>query len=195
MKNMFSGKSEIKIPKTLNECIKPDATVTNLHVWSERVENLGKMLFRILIVAGIIMSIIMLVQNDHDEFVAFSSAFSTLATWALYAFIEYCSYHIIALLISSLASITQSTLITANITLYKASLNDADSTKQSTDEPTETVDTVVKSAPIIDNKKPVSHAHATPSPTADRMWTCKNCGTLNKYEYGMCKKCAQYRSQ
>lgn len=31
-------------------------------------------------------------------------------------------------------------------------------------------------------------------PVEEAMWTCAKCGTQNKGEYGMCKKCASYRS-
>jgi len=31
-------------------------------------------------------------------------------------------------------------------------------------------------------------------PAEEAMWTCAKCGTQNKGEYGMCKKCGAYRS-
>jgi len=52
---------------------------------------------------------------------AFVCSFAVSAfPWALYAFLEYCLYHAIALLISALACITQNTIITADIALFTA---------------------------------------------------------------------------
>ena len=125
MTNMFSGKSIKQIPKSLAECHQPDATATNLHFWAERLERWGQRLFIVLIIAGIISTVLdtMAMIDVNDDMVL--SVFITSAiTWALYAFIEYCTYHVLALLISALASITQSTIISANVALYEAAKND-----------------------------------------------------------------------
>ena len=45
---------------------------------------------------------------------------------ALYAFLEYCAYHILALLIGALASIVQNTKISANVALYNTTYNSID---------------------------------------------------------------------
>lgn len=122
MANMFSNKTDKRIPKTLNDCIVPDATVANLHFWAERLENWGNFLFRALIVIGIISTIMEAVAaGDIDEALIFPTILTSAASWALYAFIEYCAYHVLALLISALASITQNTIISANVALLEAS--------------------------------------------------------------------------
>ena len=121
MANMFTGKSKKQIPKTLSECVSPDATATNLHYWSEKLENWGQILFVILIIIGIISTIVDTVNmSDVNEDMAFATFLSSAITWALYAFIEYCAYHVLALLISALASITQNTIISANVALYES---------------------------------------------------------------------------
>lgn len=122
MANMFSGKTTKQIPTSLNECRQEDATVNNLHKWAERLENWGRSLFVILIIIGIICTIIdTVIMLDNDEDMALATCISSVITWGLYAFIEYCAYHVLALLISALASITQNTIVSANVALYEAS--------------------------------------------------------------------------
>lgn len=126
MENMFSDKTNKKMPQTLSDCIKPDPTVTNLHLWAERLENWGHSLFCIIVFIGLVASIsdaaLAADEAYHDEeVIAFICSFAVSAfPWALYAFLEYCAYHAIALLISALACITQNTIITADIALLTA---------------------------------------------------------------------------
>ncbi len=61
---------------------------------------------------------------------------------ALYAFIEYCVYYVLALLIASLASIVQHTKITANISLYTSA--QAEGITEDYEEPMEEEKTVEK---------------------------------------------------
>lgn len=189
MSNMFSGKKEKQIPQNLSECIKPDETVTNLHTWAERLEYWGSILFGLLIAIGIVSTIIETIEVANiNEDLAFSACVTSLITWGLYAFIEYCAYHALALLISALGSITQNTIITANIALYEASKNAPN---------VDPVQSAPQSTPKFSaaSFSPDSYTPApkAPAPTADT-WVCKNCGTSNKKEYGQCKKCGQYRS-
>ena len=187
MANMFTGKSKKQIPKTLSECTSPDATASNLHYWSEKLENWGQILFVILIIIGIISTIVDTVNMaDINEDMAFATCITSAITWALYAFIEYCAYHVLALLISALASITQNTIISANVALYEASKNCTDSTPQ----PAATQHT-----PIFSDKNTDSYSQTVNRTTApDGMWACKNCGTHNSLNYGQCKKCGKFKS-
>ena len=50
----------------------------------------------------------------------FEALVNNIFSWTLYSFLEYCAYHILALLVGSLATIVQHTKITANITLYNS---------------------------------------------------------------------------
>lgn len=121
MESMFSGKGEKQIPKTLSECIKSDSTATDLYRWSERLESLGYILFIILILVGIISTISNTsAMVDLEEDMAFTTFFTSAITWTLYAFIEYCAYHVLSLLLRALASITQNTIISANVALLNA---------------------------------------------------------------------------
>ena len=187
MANMFSGKSEKQIPKTLSECTRPDATASNLHHWSEKLENWGQILFALIVVFGIIATIVETVNMvDINEDMAFATAITSAATWALYAFIEYCAYHVLALLISALASITQNTIISANVALYEASKNCTDPIPQQAP---------AQHTPIFSDKLTDSYSQTVNrTPVPDGMWVCQNCGTKNSLNYGQCKKCGKFKS-
>ena len=187
MENMFSGNSEKQIPKNLSECTKSNATVDTLHAWAERLENWGQIFFVVLIIIGLISTIIDTVQiADVNEELVFSTLVTSIITWALYAFIEFCTYHVLALLVSALGFITQNTIISANVALYEASKN-APSAAETVPQPKPNFSAASFSS---DSYVPTPKG---PAPTADT-WVCKNCGTSNKKEYGQCKKCGQYRS-
>lgn len=134
MENIFSNKTHKRVPQTLFECTQPDPTATNLHLWAERLENWGHILFCIIVFAGIFLSFsAALTAADearyNEETSAFFSAFTINALlWALCAFLEYCTYHCIALLISALACITQNTIVTADIALFTALQQTGDAT-------------------------------------------------------------------
>lgn len=164
MSNMFSGKSNKQIPQNLSECTREDATATNLHYWSERLESWGHFVFIFLIVIGIFSTVIdTYTVAQADEEMALVTCFSSIIEWGLYAFLEYCAYHVLALLISALASITQNTIITANVSLYDA---------------------------YQKHIVPTTTTEAAPP----KMWVCKSCGTQNKDDYGQCKKCGKFRN-
>ena len=181
MENMFSGKTEREIPKTLQECKQADETVINLHTWAERLENWGQILFYILIIVGAISTIIDTVNmGDINEDLMLTTFFSSAISWALYAFIEYCAYHVLALLISALASITHNTHISANVALLEASKN--------ANIPQE------KAAPIVQPLETADGVYSDPKPAAvPGVWFCTHCGTQNKDAHGFCKNCGQYR--
>ena len=176
MANMFSGKTSKQIPATLNECTREDATVNNLHIWATRLETLGKILFWILIVVGVAFALvesiqtIEVVKGTYYQYTETKTTFNfelfltSIAQTALYAFIEYCSFHVLALLISALATITQNTIISANVALYQAA-KDSESNQE---------------------------LNQTAAPAG--MWICKDCGAHNSLNYGQCKKCGKYRA-
>lgn len=136
MANMFSGNQEKKIPKNFKECYETDNVTQNLWIWCERLEKWGKILFWVLIVGGLILSISTSIvekevvvreatywgeaETELRKTFDFEIFIPLLLETALYAFLEYCAYHILALLVGSLATIVQHTKITANITLYNS---------------------------------------------------------------------------
>ncbi|MBO4733030.1 MAG: hypothetical protein J5662_01000, partial [Clostridia bacterium] len=126
---------------------KTDAITQNLWVWCERLEKWGKILFWALIIIGIINTITSAIDShqflkqigaDTIEEIRKESAklgmeiptvFETLVhnllLWTFYAILEYCSYHVLALLVGSLASIVQHNKIFANISLYRAAKDES----------------------------------------------------------------------
>lgn len=133
--NLFAGNREKQVPKTFKDCYKTDSVSNDLWHWCEGLERWGKILFVLIIVVGLILAITGSITEkevvireatswreaetelktvfDFEKFI-----FSLLYT-ALSALLEYVIYHIIALFIGALATIVQSTRITANISLYK----------------------------------------------------------------------------
>ena len=203
MANIFSGKTNKQIPASLNECTREDPTVSNLHIWAERLETWGRILFWGLISVGIFVTLITTIEayellEELDKSVDLNELalagmeipsvwevfLSNLWKWGLYAFLEYCAYHALALLISALASITQNTIITANVSLFKASGGSAAS------ETAPQTDTTPKST--INNMPP--RTYNRPTTPLPNMWECKHCLTYNKNEYGQCKNCGKFRS-
>ncbi len=185
MENMFSGKTEKKVPKTLSECTQSDATVDNLHAWAERLENWGAIFFVVLIIVGIIATVVETIQvADVNEDMAFSAFLTSAITWGVYAFIEYCVYHALALLISALASITQNTMVSANVALYEAAKNAPASEKAPSAAP----------APK-QNKVDAISKMASNASASSGVWECKHCLTYNKYEASFCKECGQPKSK
>lgn len=207
MANMFSGNTTKTAPKTFDECIRINAVSENLWTWSERLEHWGKILFFILIIVGIIATYTTAIETQQllDEVYnqvsplelakagieipsVFDIVVDNLLKWGLYAFLEYCSYHVLALLIGALASITQNTIISANVALYKASQNWTSPTS------TQTAAGIVSSNPPVQssNANAVQYVNHGSAPVG--MWTCQNCGTHNSLNYGQCKKCGKYKS-
>ncbi len=95
-----------------------------------RLETLGKILFVAIIVIGVITAI---TSSFYEDISIYSYRTETKFDWgmfflqlmdtALTAFIEYCVYHVVALLIGALASITQNTRATARILEYKETVS------------------------------------------------------------------------
>ncbi len=141
MANMFSGNVDKRIPKDLKDCYKTDSITQNLWGWCERLEKWGYILCVIMVFAGIIAIISNAVETAQlldeynidtyeirelmaEEGIKVKSVFEVVVEdiikWSLYCFLEYCAYHILALLIGSLATIVQHTKISANIALYNS---------------------------------------------------------------------------
>lgn len=133
--NMFTGNREKHIPKTFKDCYKTDSMSNDLWHWCENLERWGKILFILIIVGGLILAItgsitekevvIREATSWRDAETEIKKSFDINAfiyvalETTFYAIIEYIMYHIIALLIGALATIVQSTRITANVALYK----------------------------------------------------------------------------
>lgn len=179
MANMFSGKISKRIPKTLEECVQSDATVTNLHIWAERLESWGAVLCAVLIIIGVISTIIATVNMaDVNEDLIFSTCLTSIITWGLYAFIEYCVYHVLALLISALASITQNTIISANVALLNADQNPE-------------TPRAPEQAPSAEPQRTSLYASAEQQ---SPRWFCTHCGASNKGSNTFCEMCGKEKN-
>lgn len=202
MKNMFSGNREKQIPKDLKDCYKTDSTTQNLWIWCERLETCGKILFWILIIGGLIFSISTSIvekeviveeatfwreaETELRETFDFEIFIPLLFETALYSFIEYCAYHVLALLISSLASIVQHTKITANIALYNSAKS------ESITDDTENIrnHAPTPSDPKTDYSKKLSDITVDNS---SNYWKCCFCGSNNPQGTLSCKTCGNYK--
>ncbi len=131
MNIVTESKKQEKI-SSINDCLKPDSITDNLWVWAERLEKLGKILFWIIIISGFVIALSTsivtteVVKGTYYQYTDTETSFSfgvfltSVVQTALYAFIEYCAYHVLALLIGALANITQNTKTTAKLTEYVA---------------------------------------------------------------------------
>ena len=123
MASMFSGVRNRTVPQKFAQCIEKDEMTSNLWNWAIRVEKWGNILTVLLTIYGVYISIYQAstVAEIYDKYSSFhlETFLLCLVEWALYVFLVYCTYHIIALLVGSLASIVENTRITANIMMYK----------------------------------------------------------------------------
>lgn len=208
---MFSDHIKKAVPHKLDDCIKPDNVSTNLWTWCERLENWGKILFIIILICGIIATISTAVETYQlfDEFSGYSermlleygielpslfeSICLSLLRWALYAFLEYCAYHVLALLIGALATITQNSAITANIALYNTSQTGNAADKKEAPGAFSNV-TAPQNTPSEIRKNNVSKKTA-PLSSFDHKesWVCNSCGKENAGFYLRCQGCGNFR--
>ena len=175
MSNMFSGKVKKPVPQSLAACTTPDPTPTNLHIWSERLETWGRVIFFLLVTVGAIVSFMSAFGAAAASYKSEGSAFMgtfilSALSFALAAFIGYCTFHILALLLSALACIAQNTIISANVALFSAYREfGAD-------------DSILEEVP---------EALAEETQTSD--WVCKSCGQHNKKTASFCVACGKDR--
>jgi len=160
---IFPEKNEKRIPKTLNECMKPNSTVSELYLWAERVENWGHILLALLTIGGIILTIVEAVSLvDVNEDMIIPTIITSIITWGLYVFLAYCAYHAISLLLYALASITHHTMISANVALFE-SQNNSNTAEEKPKAPQQTP------------QKPLGN------------WKCPDCGNTIPYDVIRCK--------
>ena len=192
MANMFSNKDSKRIPKSLSECTQLSEPTKNLYTWAEQLECWGEWLLYALVVIGIISTLSATFEMaDINDDLVFSTLLTSAVTWALYAFIEYCAYHALALLLNALATITHNTAITANVALYEASRNRDSSASEQHDS---SIPCSASSAQPTDIANTAPHAPYSGTSNSPGTWVCTGCGTHNSMNYGQCKKCGKYRS-
>ena len=121
MENESYNKTSTNMPKSLDECIAPYPTTENLYCWANRLKNLGYVLCCILIVCALFnaASIADAMRAASKE-TLFSSLLPVIVQWAVYVFIVYCVYHVLAVLLEALATTVQCRVITTKVALLEA---------------------------------------------------------------------------
>lgn len=153
---MFNKKD---IPTSLKECYETDDVSRKLSQWADWLKIWGKRVLIILLIFGIFSTIEdAIAMADIDEDLVVLTIVSSLLSWGLYAFIEYCIYNAVALLVLALATIVQNTKISAYTALYNASKCESENVAT-----TEMVETKSENAV----KKEGKH-----------LWRCNNCGKM-----------------
>ena len=118
----MESNKERKVPDTLEKCLEVDPLSQNLWDWAENLEKFGAIILLLIIIAGIVFTGLAVVEAEDLGESSLWAGCLTLLTWAFYAFIEYCVYHALSLLMSALATIVQNTTIAANIAAYNTSI-------------------------------------------------------------------------
>lgn len=134
MENESYNKTRTNMPKSLDECIVPYPTTENLYRWAERLKSLGYVLCCILIVCGLFnaASIADTMRAASKEAV-FNALLPIIIQWAIYVFIVYCVYHVLAVLFEALATTVQCKVITTKVALYNANQKTDDLTQGASD--------------------------------------------------------------
>lgn len=120
-KEVYDSDDKNAIATSIDECVKTGPVSEELWGWSMWCDKIGKILFWVMIIWGIITSIIVgiTVNKYGGTKFSFNLFISELIQRIIYAWLEYIIYHIISILISSLATITQNTRVTAKLTEYQ----------------------------------------------------------------------------
>lgn len=174
----MSKQRNSRIPNALEECTNTGKISSNLYHYALQLEKWGKRLFVILIVVGIIFTVVETVSLiDVNEELIIPTLISSLLSWSIYAVIEFFAYHILAMLIRALASITENTMITANVALWQASQKD------------KIVDDEVVHTQECDVSAKIPKEKVTIAPNSDGSWTCPSCGQKNLSTRTSCWRC------
>ncbi len=162
-----------------NDCISSNNTINNLWNWARKLEMFGIVGIFVLLAIGIITSIssaktVEQVYSHTKETFSASIFIVTLLQWIIYAFIEYCSFHAVALIISAIGNITYNTMVTA-----KASLMTADPISKKTAADSTQSDSFSDTASA--NSYPAYSRAA-----GKNEWKCVKCGRINALYVGTC---------
>lgn len=121
--SMFENSMNESAPKSIEDCTSQDSLTKTLWSWAINLEKYGAVLLVIIFVGGVITawSNAQVITNaaGSTEFSAplFIAAFINTI---IYAVLEYLVYHVLALLVGSLAKIVQSTRTTARLAEWNA---------------------------------------------------------------------------
>ena len=126
----LSELSKRTAPASVSECLEQDKLSQALWQWAQNLENYGRIILLIIVICGCIITIAdgmstyegLEYYDDSRGMATFLAVAVTALQWAFFAFLEYCVYHALSLLMGALASIVQSNKITSDVALYHANL-------------------------------------------------------------------------
>ena len=116
-KTMFDDCAVEDAPTSIEDCTNQDKVTVNLWKWASKLETFGKILLVMIILGG---AVIFANSLEADE----RRASIYLITYFICAFVEYRVYHVLALLIASLARIVQSNRTMARLAELQARNNE-----------------------------------------------------------------------
>ena len=121
--SMFEDSMRESVPKTIEECTAQDGLTRNLWSWAINLEKYGAVLLVIILVGGLISAFMNARSVTNMAGAAEFSVSLFIASFIntiIYAVLEYLVYHVLALLVGSLAKIVQSTRTTARLAEWEA---------------------------------------------------------------------------
>lgn len=172
MSNMFTGKQNKKVPQSIADCIAPDTLSLNLWRWCQRVETFGFVMMAVVIFLGFTQSIQAasavqeletLYGRDKQSFDILVFLLGLLET-AVKAFVTYCAFHSVALLLGAISSIVQNTRINADLALLNSMSNP---------------------------ELPVTNCEDKEKKVTAETWVCKNCKAVNSANSIFCTSCGE----
>lgn len=200
MFSLFGEKEKMSIPKNLDECRTADTTARELWRIAEKVESWGATILFVIAILGLFSS---LATNDFINDItreeSLSGFFVSLIIWAIAAVIEYITYHLISLFISAIASVVQSTRVSAKVALYRAS-KDFDPAPlsgetQEASQPDQKRSGFANKANIENYSRNMDAPAVEPRQTNTGEIICPKCGESQSANRTVCWRCSQKFSQ
>ncbi len=200
MSNMFTGKQHKKVPQSIADCIAPDSLSLNLWRWCQRVETFGFVMMAVVIFLGFIQSIQAasavqeletLYGKDKQSFDVWVFLLALLET-AVKAFVTYCAFHCVALLLGAISSIVQNTRISADLALLNSMSNPELSIDNEKNVAAKTW--VCKNCKAVNSANSIfctscgENKEASKTPAT---WICKNCKAVNSSNSVFCQSCGE----
>ncbi len=117
-----------KKPKTFKECYRLDETSLNLQKWSESLYNRGDLFFKIHLIIGIVVFIILAIsagqfQYDSLNLILFAVGVGSFVLCLLIGLIIRAIMRTLSILVSAKAHVVHNTRVAANIMLFEAGKN------------------------------------------------------------------------
>ena len=173
MTTIFSNLPNKQIPSSPSQCTQTNPTASHLLYWANLIEKIGIIITTIVaIIGGLLVLGTFFNGIGRGEDGAFRFLLIGAISVTIICISIYISYHIPALLIGALASITQSTTVSANAALY--------SLPQGSQQPGSPSASTAPPRPFVRPQKSSS-------------WTCKACSQSNSADAQFCKSCGKYR--